>query len=427
MASIPSNVILIWPGSNASIPVGWVRETSLDDKYPKGHGAENPNVSGGSNTHSHTSSSHVHTMANHTHTAHLDQSSVSWFNPGGDNSGGGGVREHQSNIASDNPSGGSLQGVAQTWGSVNQEPPYYKVIFIKPSGVVGIIQNGICAHYNDVSAPIGWNFCDGANSTPDLRGKYLKGASAGADAGTTGGASTHGHDISHTHTANAHSHTGYTADVISYTRTQVDVGTNVSYFGHGHSVTFANSTVAVTNYSNTTAGNSDTVEPVNKALGVIKNAGGSLKLGIVALWLGSVATIPKNWVVCDGNNGTLNLTDAFIKIPTTLAGKTSTPAGSNTHAHSAIAHTHASTAHIHTGSAAATPNVIGSPGIYAGGNYAPANHTHSVSSVQSIAATYSTDNLDCNSTDHQPSYLTAAYIQLNKLPPTGAALLMNLI
>lgn len=34
--------------------------------------------------------------------------------------------------------------------------------------------------------------------------------------------------------------------------------------------------------------------------------------GVIAMWSGSVATIPSGWAICDGNNGTPNLTGRFV-------------------------------------------------------------------------------------------------------------------
>jgi microcystin-dependent protein len=39
---------------------------------------------------------------------------------------------------------------------------------------------------------------------------------------------------------------------------------------------------------------------------------GGTPTGIIAIWSGSVATIPTGWLLCDGTNGTLNLRDKFI-------------------------------------------------------------------------------------------------------------------
>ena len=44
------------------------------------------------------------------------------------------------------------------------------------------------------SVPTGWYICDGNNGTPDLRDKFLRGAPAATEAGSTSGS------INHTHT-----------------------------------------------------------------------------------------------------------------------------------------------------------------------------------------------------------------------------------
>lgn len=74
---------------------------------------------------------------------------------------------------------------------------------------------GAIAEYSGTiaSIPTGWQLCDGTNGTPDLHDKFLRGAAAGNEAGTTGGESTHVLTItempSHTHSFSntAHTHT----------------------------------------------------------------------------------------------------------------------------------------------------------------------------------------------------------------------------
>ena len=34
--------------------------------------------------------------------------------------------------------------------------------------------------------------------------------------------------------------------------------------------------------------------------------------GIIVMWSGAISAIPSGWVICDGNNGTPNLTDRFV-------------------------------------------------------------------------------------------------------------------
>src|SRR3990172_4317138 len=71
---IAPNVIIIWPGTNASIPAGFSRETSLDDKYPKATAdGVDPDVTGGTATHTHTSPAHAHTMISHSHSGSTDR------------------------------------------------------------------------------------------------------------------------------------------------------------------------------------------------------------------------------------------------------------------------------------------------------------------------------------------------------------------
>lgn len=66
-----------------------------------------------------------------------------------------------------------------------------------PSGVI-LLWHGLIE-----SIPSGWALCDGSNNTPDLRGRFIRGAAG--EAGGTGGASTHTHDdhgsLSHSGTA----------------------------------------------------------------------------------------------------------------------------------------------------------------------------------------------------------------------------------
>lgn len=65
-----------------------------------------------------------------------------------------------------------------------------------PAGLI-VMWHGLIANI-----PSGWVLCDGANGTPDLRDRFVKGAGAAEEAGDTGGAATHTHadHASHTHT-----------------------------------------------------------------------------------------------------------------------------------------------------------------------------------------------------------------------------------
>jgi len=62
--------------------------------------------------------------------------------------------------------------------------------------------------------------------------------------------------------------------------------------------------------------------------------------GIISLWSGAIIDIPIGWVLCDGNNGSPDLTDKFV----IGAGDTYNPGdsgGSETHDHTFTGDNHA--------------------------------------------------------------------------------------
>src|SRR3972149_6533902 len=103
--AIPINVIFLWFSTHASIPAGWARETSLDSVFPKGTAVStNPNVPGGSATHSHTSTGHNSNPLNLTGTHNHPDFSVS------------------------SPSGGGLQSASASWAVTSSDPAFYSPI-----------------------------------------------------------------------------------------------------------------------------------------------------------------------------------------------------------------------------------------------------------------------------------------------------------
>lgn len=416
---IAPNVILAWPGTNAAIPSGYTRETSLDGKYPKASGGEAPNTTGGANTHTHTATTHGHTLTAHSHAVVLTHTS----GPPNASNRNDTVADNHGHVSAnvDGTSGGSLQNTVVTWSSVNQEPPYYSLIFIKASGFT-LVPDDVIGLSNSATVPTNFNFCNGLNGTIDLRNKYIKGAATGADAGTTGGALTHAHSVTHGHTANAHTHSGDSGLRDNSGNRGTGGGNTGATQGHRHTISLSGTTDTVNDYTNTTAGSTDTVEPAYRKILAIQNTSGNLitpPIGLIALWLGSVATIPAGWYICDGTKGTPNLTDKFIKIAndTSEIGNTG---GSNTHSHSSISHTHTATGtHTHSGSTGGPNATLAADS--GGDGYATGTHTHTLNSVSSQTAAYSNTNIDCDTVSNQPAYRTAAYIQF-AFPLGGGAL-----
>lgn len=405
---IPAGVILIWAGTNASIPTGWTRETSLDAKYPKAWGTENPNSIGGSNTHTHSDGGHTHTIVAHSHSC--TYGTVSDYSRA--NNGSWVVSAHKHSSSSiGNTSGGGLASTTVTWSSVNQEPPYHEVIFIKPDNVDGAdLDSGIIAHFNGSSVPSGWYYCNGSNSTPDLRNKYLKGAAASSDAGGTGGGTSHSHTITHTHTESSHTHSGTTGAVSDSFGGREDGGVdNCGSVSHTHTVSLAAGSGSVSNYTKTDAGSSDTVEVAYKKLGLIQYDSGDAPSRIVGLWLGNTGDIPSGWSLADGTNGTLDLEDKYLKCGSDLTENDDT-GGSNTHTHTGVSHTHsASGTHTHTGSTGGASSCTncgnGSEGVVA------CSHTHTVS-VTAATASFNNGTSTPSNVNNEPSYRTVAYIEL---------------
>ncbi len=411
---IPAGVILIWTGLNSAIPIGWIRETALDGKYPKAWGVQDPNNTGGVNTHQHSSTAHGHNLNDHSHSVSLAE--MPDHNNHACDAGGSGVSAHTHDATPiGNTSGGGLDTFGVTWSNVNHEPPFYSAIFIKPVIAVGTVAAGIVAHCNLGTLPNGWFYCDGNNGTPDLRSKYLKGANLGNDAGIQGGSLTHSHDVSHTHNVQGHTHSGQSptwsnghGDRQSFSNLQ-----ELAHTDHTHSISLNSTADTINSYSNSSAGNSDIVEPAYKKLGSIYNNGGIMTKGLIALWLGNISDVPHGWFVCDGNNGTPDLRDQFIKVSNDLTQNGST-GGANTHNHSTITHTHTeANPHTHSAPTSGVASTWGSINGGGGQGYNDWNHTHSIGSVGSASTTYTNANIDCSVVDNQPAYLTVAYIQFD--------------
>lgn len=126
--------------------------------------------------------------------------------------------------------------------------------------------------------------------------------------------------------------------------------------------------------------------------------------GVVAIWKGSVASIPAGWVLCDGNSGTPDLRNRFVVTvgPTYSQG---TSGGETTHTHASSGHTH----NLDVG-----PFTISAAG---GGNYgnccrdnndpATYGHTHTID-FQSTGSTSASPTVDPGSS--LPLYYALCYI-----------------
>lgn len=421
MANLPANVIILWPSTNASIPAGWERVTSLDSVFPKGAAAAaNPNTTGGSDTHTHTSPTHTHNAVGHRHTGQTSRNG-DFETEGGSFSAARDAHVHDwdnnYNLAG-TITGGALTD-AITYLSGSSLPPYYEIIFIRPAGgTPAPIPAGGIVFYGKTTVPTGWNVCDGNNSTPNLANKYLRGAAAGGNSGGTGGATSHLHSINHTHTARSHTHvigSGWDSDQNPDIHRNNWAGGGPATDHHTHTIYLnANTAEAGAAYTGT-AGSAETVEPYyKKLLALYNNAGvGSKPKDIIALWLGTLADIPRGWILCDGSNSTPDMRGFHLKVTTSTAEIGNT-GGANTHSHAASNnHTHAATGtHSHTGYSSYVDDPNSTTG--ANGNGVSKGHSHPSTSCSSATSSWNNTTVSANSSNNEPSYRTVAFIMFKR-------------
>jgi len=412
---IPSGVILIWSGTNASIPAGWSRVTGLDGRFPKGTAnATNPNGTGGNATHTHTGTTHSHAMNDHNHTVYCSaayggrrgtsESSENCINQG----------HTHGNSTSGSRVNGSLSSVGCTYSSCSNEPPYRKVIFITPNSAVTKIPNLVIYLYSDTDSENGHYICDGNNSTPNFSDKYLKGAGTGEDSDVTSvlGSLTNVHTLNHTHTSDSHYHSYSIPASPSGGRSSKDPATYEILKGHAHTGNLNASTPGVSSTAPVLYP-TETVEPLYKKLLAVQNrtGGPSNRNRMIGLWLGSLSDIPNGWVLCDGTNGTPDMRGYHLKI-TTSTSSIGVTGGSNTHTHASQNHTHtASGAHTHmqTITHSAGKDRDGSV-TYAWVDSIKDSQVYHDVTTSSVTATYADAATAGDSQNNEPEYRTVAFI-----------------
>jgi hypothetical protein len=126
-----------------------------------------------------------------------------------------------------------------------------------PAGDGGGVPTGVILMWAGLlsSIPTGWALCDGQNGTPDLRDRFIVGAAADANPGTTGGTSSHGHDahtevINHTHgvtvTDPGHAHVQQRLPTATGAVTSYTVDTSMSGSVASTGVSTASATTGIT-------------------------------------------------------------------------------------------------------------------------------------------------------------------------------------
>lgn len=117
-----------------------------------------------------------------------------------------------------------------------------------------------------VDIPANWFICDGTNGTPDLRGRFIVGASVDYPEDSTGGSPNHTHVVTvdaggaHTHTGTASGHALTIAELPAHSHGNGVIDDNVgSIFAYGTKASPAGGNVNNDSGSNSTQGITETI------------------------------------------------------------------------------------------------------------------------------------------------------------------------
>jgi len=209
--------------------------------------------------------------------------------------------------------------------------------------------------------PANWNLCDGSGVTPNLVAKFLRGAPAATEPGTTGGADNHTHasmtaagghthtagNLSHQHTVNsAGDHTHDTQDVNIDSGAQFDA-MKITTGSHSHVV---NSSVAHSHTMDSEANHTHPIStddgrpPYYEVAFIQAAAGAAVAANLIIIWTGTLANIPAGWSLCDSGGGRPDLRSKFVRGINTNVTNPGTTGGNTTHLHTETVHA----AHSHT-------------------------------------------------------------------------------
>lgn len=420
---IPSGIIVMWPGTAASLPEGWDRVTALDGRYVKGvpNGATPPGSNGGAASHTHTVPTHAHSTSHfHTHTGNTSAG------VGSVNSADGAVGTTAIATTHTHSRGNTDvlvvdSGTATpTVSTVLNEVERLEVIFAESDGRPLGLPAGSLALAPDISVS-GWaDYANGAN-------RLVKGAT-GSSGGATGASTLD----NHVHTLGSHTHAAAAAHTHSATATTL--ASDKSLFGgaqaalwvstHSHGIAVASASPG--SLATGAGGDSGTgpasMLPPYRNLRIKENTSGgiSLPVGLICAWRGSLGSVPDNWQLCDGTNGT---PDMFGRYPRGATASINATGGTLTgHTHTSPSHTHTTTSHTHPsetiGSAAASTALVSATNTLA---VSTGTHTHTGTAPNAATPTITgSTSGTLATTTQEPLNQEVAFIQLVTTPAPPA-------
>lgn len=408
---INPNIIIPFDGLHANIPDGFIRDTRFDSKFPKG-AASGFGDTGGATTHTHTSPTHYHADV-HTHTF---TTAVTNGIDGSHSGGSSLISSHYHTGTTGAVSGGNTDSVAVTYSAFSNNPPLYSVIFIKSIGYNFIPVNGIILHAGSR---------DGLSYHSASSGRFLMGAATGANAGTNGGSTTNIHTITHEHTASAHSHANINLISVGGSPAYAAGGGDANTYagdGHVHVTSFGSDTSTVGNAAIDLT-TTETVEPKHCKIRHYKATAKTLpKPGDIALT--TETTNPIGWITCDGENGTPDMSDYYVKnVDGEFDNNSDSGFGANSHSHAAQAHNHIGSSHNgHSMTVNATNESARQSSLTPQTSVAPRDHSHAAGTMNSASSAFQNTNTTANSASNEPEYIKVKFIQLKYVVAGGALL-----
>lgn len=185
-----------------------------------------------------------------------------------------------------------------------------------------------------------------------LDGRFPKAVADAVNPGTLGGNATHQHNATanHGHTENNHTHTITLTAGTDYAgrATGTDVWAWHTHAAHNSGAMSGGGLSSVS----ATYGAVSNNPPYHEVIFIKSDGSKGIPDGVIALYDNIIGALPTDWDDCDGNNGTPNLHDKYLRGAGTGNDAGST-GGSTTNIHELV-HTHTVSAHSHA--AVTSPN-----------------------------------------------------------------------
>lgn len=417
---IPDGVTIPCIVDHSEIEPGWNRVTDLDAKYIRAipNSSTDPGDTGGAVSHSHSTPGHTHSLT-HSHSSATSGSAAATTstNVGGD--------EPPVSVVHDSPHTHSFTLSNQTLtsgsaspgtNSVANDPANLEVIWLESDGTPSNLPAGALGFFAGAVLPVE------ATLYEDAKNRFLKGAPTEGDAGDVGAGTlaSHTHNIDdHTHTGQSHNHPSTTSGGSS-SRTEGGDANTRPRGGHTHPVT--SNSVATGSTGNPTAtpvSGAQSVEPPFKKLAIVSAS--ELFEGYIAIWRRALSLIPEDWVLCNGENDTIDMCDgSFVKGADAL-GEVGDTGGTSTHTHTGATHTHTIGSHSHSATFGTISDSSDVGTTTPNRSFALTNHQSSHNTTSAAASNFvgseTTGNLSSES--HIPAYETVAFIMCTKVVTGG--------